>query len=318
MASREEKQMNAVRIHTYGGPEVLIYQTAPRPIITPDELLVRVHAASVNPFDCQVRSGNYQKYMPLQLPAILGVDASGTVEEVGANLKNFKVGDDVLAWPDPLRNGAYAEYVAVKPSNVARKPKSIDHVTAAAVPIAGMTAWTGLVTVGQLKSGQRVLIHGAAGGVGTFAVQIAKLRGAHVIGTASKNIDLLREMGVDEAVDYGTTRFEDVAQDIDVVLDAVGGDMTTRSLSVIKREGVLVSTTGQPDAKAASAVGVRVGTPTTDPQARYAAVTELVQLIESGKLKPIISMILPLAEARKAHEIIQSGHARGKIVLRVG
>ena len=165
--------------------------------------------------------------------------------------------------------------------------------------------------------GQRVLIHGAAGGVGTFAVQIAKLRGAHVIGTASKNIDLLREIGVDEAIDYGTTRFEDVARDIDLVLDTVGGDLPTRSLSVIKRGGVLVSTAAQPDAKAASAVGVRVETPNVDPQARSAQVTELAQLIDSGRVKPIISMVLPLAEARKAHEIIQSGHARGKIVLRV-
>ena len=197
--------MNAVRIHTYGGPEVLVYESAPRPIITPDELLVRVHAASVNSFDCKMRTGNYQKYMPLQLPAILGVESSGTVEEVGANVKNFKVGDDVLAWPDPLRNGTYAEYVAVKPSNAAPKPKSIDHVTAATVPIAGMAAWTGLVTAGKLMPGQRVLIHGAAGGVGTFAVQIAKLCGAHVIGTASKNIDLLREIGVDEAIDYVRT-----------------------------------------------------------------------------------------------------------------
>lgn len=317
MASGEEKQMNAVRIHTYGGPEVLVYESAPRPIITPDELLVRVHAASVNSFDCKMRTGNYQKYMPLQLPAILGVESSGTVEEVGANVKNFKVGDDVLAWPDPLRNGTYAEYVAVKPSNAAPKPKSIDHVTAATVPIAGMAAWTGLVTAGKLMPGQRVLIHGAAGGVGTFAVQIAKLRGAHVIGTASKNIDLLREIGVDEPIDYGTTRFEDVARDIDLVLDTVGGDLPTRSLSVIKRGGVLVSTAAQPDAKAASAVGVRVETPNVDPQARSAQVTELAQLIDSGRVKPIISMVLPLAEARKAHEIIQSGHARGKIVLRV-
>jgi NADPH:quinone reductase-like Zn-dependent oxidoreductase len=305
--------MNAVRIHAYGGPEVLVYETAPRPIIEPDEMLVRVHATSVNPFDSTLRSGNYQKYMPLQLPAILGAEASGTVEEIGANVKNFKVGDDVIAWPDPLRNGTYAEYVAIKSSNAARKPETIDHVTAATVPVAGVTA---LVTAGQLMPGQRVLIHGAAGGVGTFAVQIAKLRGAHVTGTASKNIDLLRELGVDEVVDYERTRFENAARNIDLVLDTHGGDLPNRSLGVLKRGGIFISTAAQPDAKAASAAGVRLGAATLDPQARSAQVTELAKLIDAGKIKPIISKVFPLEEARKAHEIIQSGHARGKIVLR--
>jgi len=197
--------MKAVRIHQYGGPEVLQYEEAPRPKPQPGEVLIRVHAAGVNPIDWKVREGHLQDFFPHTFPLILGWDLSGVVEQVGAGpaaVGRFKIGDEVYSLPDPLRDGAYSEYIAVRESEVALKPKSLHHGHAAAVPLAALTAWQALFDTAKLEPGQRVLIHAAAGGVGHFAVQLAKWKDAHVIATASsKNHSVLRELGADETID---------------------------------------------------------------------------------------------------------------------
>ena len=210
--------MKAIRIHQYGGPEVLAQVEMQRPAPGANEVLIKVHAASVNPVDWKMRAGYMKDFLPLSLPATLGSDVSGTVEGVGPGAARFKRGDEVYASLG-LEGGGYAEYAVAKETIIAGKPSTLDHVHAAAVPVAGLTAWQALFEVAQLRAGQKVLIHGAAGGVGNFAVQFAKERGAYVIGTASsRNHAFLHELGADKAVDYQQTRFEDVVRDADVVL----------------------------------------------------------------------------------------------------
>src|SRR6476660_8552590 len=232
--------MKAIRIHNYGGPEVLQYEDAPRPQPQAGEVVVRVHAAGVNPIDWKVREGHMKDFWAHKLPLILGWDFSGVIEKVGSGATKFKKGDEVYSVPDASRDGAYAEYIVVRESELALKPKSLHHVRAAAVPLAAVTAWQALFDAGQLKRGQRALIHGGSGGVGHIAVQLAKWKGAHVIATAStKNHELLRELGADETIDYTRQRFEDVARNVDIVLDLIGGETQERSWSVLKKGGVL-------------------------------------------------------------------------------
>jgi len=306
--------MKAIRIHQYGGPEVLAQVELQRPTPGPNEVLIKVHAASVNPVDWKIRAGYMKDFLPLTLPATLGADVSGTVEEVGSSAARFKRGDEVYASLG-LEAGGYAEYAVAKETIVASKPSTLDHVQAAAVPVAGLTAWQTLFEVAQLRAGQKVLIHGAAGGLGNFAVQFAKGKGAYVIGTASsRNHAFLRELGVDKTVDYNKTRFEDVVRDVDVVLDTIGGDTQERSFKVLRNGGILVSIVQPPSQELAAKYGVRAlfygGHPSSSD------LTEIARLIDSGKVKTVVETVLPLAEARRAHELSQSGHARGKIVLK--
>ncbi len=318
-ASATPQIMKAVRIHNYGGPEVLHYEDAPRPEPQAGEVLIRVHAAGVNPIDWKVREGHMKDFWPHKLPLILGWDVSGTVEKVGpgpAAAGRFKKGDEVYSLPDPTRNGAYADYVVVRESELALKPNSLHHIRAAAVPLAALTAWQSLFDTAQLQPGQRVLIHAGSGGVGHFAVQLAKWKGAYVFATAStKNQDLLRELGVDESIDYTQQRFENVARNIDVVLDTLGGETQERSWSVLKKGGVLVSLVQPPSEEKAKELGVRAALLGARPSGEQ--LSEIAKIIDSGKLAPIINRIIPLSEARRAHELSQSGHTHGKIVLRV-
>ena len=308
--------MKAVRIHAYGGPEVLVYEDAPRPTPGAGELRAQVYAAGVNPADWKVREGYFKDFLRHSLPLILGWDFSGVVETAGPGITNFKKGDEVYGRPDIARDGAYAEYIAVKESEVALKPKSIDQVHAAAIPAGALTAWQALFEAAQLKPGQSVLIHGAAGGVGSFAVQLAKWKGAHVIGTASgRNQDFIRGLGADGAINYEKTRFEDLVRNVDVVFDTLGGEIQKRSWKVLKKGGVLVSIIDQPSAEEAAAHGVRQAYVVAKPNATQLA--EIAKLVDSGKLRPIVETVLPLSEARRAHELIQTGHTRGKIVLKV-
>src|SRR6266481_3850479 len=224
-SSAKHQTMKAIRIHNYGGPEVLQYEEAPRPKPQAGEVLIRVHAAGVNPIDWKVREGYMKDFWPHKFPLIPGWDLSGVVEEVGTGVSRFKKGDEVYSVPDASRDGAYAEYIAVRESELALKPKSLHHVRAAAVPLAAVTAWQALFDTAQLQPDQRVLIHAGSGGVGHLAVQLAKWKGAYVFATAStKNQDLLRELGADEPIDYTQQRFEDVARNIDIVLDTMGGE----------------------------------------------------------------------------------------------
>ena len=318
-ASATSQTMKAIRIHNYGGPEVLHYEDAPRPQPQAGEVLVRVHAAGVNPIDWKVREGHMKDFWPHKFPLILGWDLSGVVEELGkgpAAAGRFKIGDEVYSLPDPTRNGAYADYIVVREPELALKPNSLHHIRAAAVPLAALTAWQSLFDTAQLQPGQRVLIHAGSGGVGHFAVQLAKWKGAYVFATAStKNQDLLRELGVDEPIDYTQQRFEDIARKIDIVLDTLGGETQERSWSVLKKGGVLVSLVQPPSEEKAKELGVRAAIIGAQPNG--AQLAEIAKIIDSGKLAPVIDRILPLSEARRAHELSQSGHTHGKIALRV-
>ena len=269
--------------------------------------------------DWKVREGHLQDFFPHTFPLILGWDLSGVVEQVGAGpaaVGRFKIGDEVYSLPDPLRDGAYSEYIAVRESEVALKPKSLHHGHAAAVPLAALTAWQALFDTAKLEPGQRVLIHAAAGGVGHFAVQLAKWKGAHVIATASsRNHSVLRELGADETIDYTRQRFEDIAHNIDIVLDPIGDQTQERSWQVLKEGGILLSLVEPPSADKAKALGVRAAFVASHPNG--AELAEIAEVIDSGNLKPIVNRILPLSEARRAHELSQTGHTYGKIVLRV-
>ncbi len=308
--------MNAIRIHNYGGPEVLRYEDAPRPQPQAGEVLIRVHAAGVNPIDWKVREGQMKDFWPHKFPLILGWDLSGVVEELGRGVSRFKIGDEVYSLPDPTRDGAYADYIVVRESELALKPNSLHHIRAAAVPLAALTAWQSLFDAAQLRPGQRVLIHAGSGGVGHFAVQLAKWKGAYVFATAStKNQDLLRELGADKAIDYTRQRFEDVARKIDVVLDTLGGETQDRSWSVLKKGGNLVSLVQPPSEEKAEELGVRAAL--LGAQANGAQLAEIAKIIDAGQIAPVIDRILPLSEVRRAHELNKSGHTHGKIVLRV-
>src|ERR1700675_2976582 len=318
-ANATSQTMKAIRIHNYGGPEVLQYEDAPRPEPQAGEVLVRVHAAGVNPIDWKVREGHMKDFWPHKFPLILGWDVSGTVEEVGSGPAaegRFKIGDEVYSLPNPTRDGAYADYIVVREPELALKPNSLHHIRAAAVPLAALTAWQSLFDTAQLQPGQRVLIHAGSGGVGHLAVQLAKWKGAYVFATAStKNQDLLRELGVDEPIVYTQQRFEDVARNIDIVLDTIGGETQERSWSVLKKGGNLVSLVQPPSEEKAKALGVRAAFVAGHPSG--AQLAEIAKIIDSGKLSPVIDRILPLSEVRRAHELVQSGHTRGKIALRV-
>ncbi len=310
------KTMKAVCIYGYGGPEVLRYEEMPRPHPGDGEVLVRVHAAAINPVDWKIREGHLKEMLKHTLPLVLGWDLSGVVEALGSGLTRLKVGDEVFSRPDISRDGAYAEYVVVKESELALKPKSLDHLHAAALPLSGLTAWQSLFDAAGLAAGQRVLIHAAAGGVGTLAVQLAKWKEAHVIGTASaRNHDFLRKLGVDQIVDHETVRFEEAVQPVDVVFDTMGGEIQERSWKVLKRGGILVSIVGPPSAERAVAHGVRQAFVFTQPN--LVQLTELAKLADADKLKTIVETVLPLSDATRGQELSERGHTRGKIVLRV-
>ncbi len=310
------KTMKAVCIYAYGGPDVLRYEDIPRPHPGQGEVLVRVHAAAVNPIDWKIREGHLREMLKHTLPLVPGWDVSGAVEALGSGLTWLKVGDEVFSRPDIFRDGAYAEFMVIKESELALKPKSIDHIHAAALPLAGLTAWQSLFVAGGLVAGQRVLIHAAAGGVGTVAVQLAKWKGAQVIGTASaRNHDFLRKLGVDQVVDHGTVRFEDAVQPVDLVFDTMGGEIQERSWKVLKRGGILVSIVSPPPAERAAAQAVRQAFVFTQPNATQLA--ELAKLADADKLKAIVEIILPLSDATRGQELSERGHTRGKIVLRV-
>lgn len=308
--------MKAVRIHAYGGRDVLCYEEAPRPVPAEGEVLIRVYASSVNPFDCAARSGYLTSYFNYTLPLILGTDVSGTIEEVGPGVTGFAPGDNVYARAGVTRDGSYAEYVAVPATDVAAKPQSVDHFHAAALPHVTLTAWQALVEVAKLAPGQTVLIHAAAGGVGHVAVQLSKILGAKTIGTASVNLEGLQKLEVDESIDYTLNAFEDSVRDVDVVLDLVGGDTQQRSWAVMRPGGILIATVQPPSEETAASHGVRQHFVQTTPPIGQ-VLTEVAALVDSGQLKPLVSTVLPLYEIEKAHEMVEGKHTHGKVVLQV-
>jgi NADPH:quinone reductase-like Zn-dependent oxidoreductase len=308
--------MKAVRIHSYGGPEVLTYEDAPRPSAGAGQVLIRVEAAGVNPVDWKIRDGALQAMLRHRLPLVLGWDVAGVVEAAGPGVTRFKPGDTVFAYLDLSRDGAYAEYAVAAEDEVATKPAAVDFVAAAALPVAALTSWQALFDQAHLAAGQKVLIHAASGGVGSVAVQLARWKGAHVVGTASgRNADFVRRLGADEFIDYTAGRFEDRVRDADVVFDTVGGETQERSFAVLRKGGVLVSIVSPPAPEKAAAHGVRALWFGAQPSGRQLA--EVARLVDGGKVRPQVEAVLPLAEARRAHEQSQTGRTRGKIVLRV-
>ena len=308
--------MKAIVVYKYGGPEVLKYEDAPRPEPKEDQILVRVIAAAVNPVDGMIRSGKFANYFHTTFPLIPGYDISGVVEKAGPKITKFKAGDPVYAYIGLKEGGGYAEYAVATENEAAPKPKSLTFEEAAAVPLAAETAWQALIDTAKLNAGQTVLIHGGSGGVGSFAIQIAKARGAKVIATASTpNQDLLKQLGADISIDYTKTKFEDVAKDVDVVLDSVGKDTLSRSYGVVKKGGFIVSLVARPDQVELDKHEIRGASLDVKPDADELA--KITKLIEAKKIKPVVSQVLPLSEAAKAQEQAATGHTRGKIVLKV-
>jgi NADPH:quinone reductase-like Zn-dependent oxidoreductase len=315
-AQTDAPTMKAVVANEFGSPEVLKYQDAPKPEPKNDEILVRVVAAAVNPVDTYVRQGKFLKGTDVHGGIILGYDIAGIVEKTGSAAKRFKPGDQVYCYLSVIRGGGYAEYAVAKESETALKPRNIDFVEAAAVPLAATTAWQALIDSAKVDKGQTVLIHGGSGGVGSFAIQIAKARGAKVIATASTaHQQLLKQLAVDQAIDYTTTKFEDVVKDVDVVLNCVRADALDRSYGVVKKGGVIVSITDEPNQTECAKHGITCSRMGAHPDSKV--LEELTKLIESRKMKPIVSQTFPLAEASKAHQQVETRHTLGKIVLKV-
>jgi len=308
--------MKAIRIHTRSGPEAFVYEDAPQPHPGEGEVLVRVYATSVmwqEPTWAETWKTPTGVDRDLPIP---GHDLSGLVAEVGTGVTDVAIGEAVYALTEFWRDGAAAEYAIARATDLAPKPRSLDYVQAAGVPLVGLTAWQALFDHARLSAGQSVLIHGAAGGVGSMAVQLAHWVGANVIGTASaRNRDFLRGLGADEVIDYTSTRFEDVLHDVDIVLDTIGGDTMERPWSALKKGGLLVSVFSPPPKEQAKAQSVRALFFVVQPN--RAELIQIGDLIDAGQVQPVIETVFPLSEAPQAFERALSGHTRGKIILRV-
>lgn len=304
-----------IRFRCFGGKDVM--ETEDLDVSQPDagEVLVSVRAASVNPVDFKIRSGKYPAVKNDRLPYTPGRDVSGIVEKCGAQATRFKVGDEVFGMVG-IHGGGYAEKAVVDQNAIAAKPAEFDHVRAAAIPLAGQTAWQGLFRHGGLKAGQSVLIHGGSGGVGHFAIQFAKARGARVLTTVStKNVGFARDLGADVVIDYKTQRFEDHASDLDMVFDLIDGETRERSWGCLRKGGVLVSTLTEPSRDKASRVGVRALRYTVEADGEELA--EIARLVVSGKVKPRVQQTFSLDAAADAMTSVEEGHSVGKIVLKV-
>ncbi len=305
--------IQTIRVYNYGGPEELKLEQVPRPVPQAGEVLVRVHAAGVNPVDWKIRQGLLKDFRPMQFPYTPGSDIAGVVEEVGPGVTAFQQGQAVFGQGS---RGAYAEYTLASIEALAPKPQKLSFDEAATIPIGATTAWQGLFDHGGLQTGQRALIQGAAGGVGMFAVQFAKWKGAYVIGTTSStNVDFVRSLGAEAVIDYTSVSVERVIRDVDLVLDTVGGKVLEYSLQALKRGGTLVTIAGQPPAEKAQERGVHV----VAFSARVSSelLRTFARLIDEGQLKVAVAQVFPLREAPQAHALSQRGHGRGRIVLHI-
>jgi NADPH:quinone reductase-like Zn-dependent oxidoreductase len=310
--------MKAIYIANYGAlDEVVQMGDLPNPAVGPQDVLIQVRAAGVNPIDWKIAEGYMKDRIPLVLPAILGNEVAGVIIEAGSATSRFKKGGEVYARLDPLRGGGYAEYVAVDAKLVAPKPEVVDFVAAAAIPLAGLTAWQVLFEHLKLKKGQKVLIHAGSGGVGSFAIQFAKHIGAEVATTVGPDgVKLAKTLGADHVIDYKSRRFEDVVKDFDAVLDTVGGETQARSIPVLKRGGVLVSIVGvTADQTAAEKAGVRLQGVFMHPDGEQLA--QIALLVDAGTVRPIIDRTFVFGQAKDALHYSKAGRAKGKIVIKV-
>jgi len=311
--------MKAARIDRYGGPDVIkVVPNADRPAVKPDQLLVEVWAASLNPVDTSLRSGQMQKMMPLEFPATLGGDFAGVVAEVGREVTGFSVDDEVYGQANALLGGtgSLAELVAAQAGMTAPKPKSVDFVTAASLPLVGGSAVQAIIDHLQVAKGQRILIHGAAGGIGSIAVQIARHLGAYVIATAfTHQVEFVEQLGADEVIDTSRKAFETAVRDVDGVLDTVGGEVAAKSYGVIKRGGTLVSMTAQPDEARMRETGVKAIGQFTQPTTER--LTKLAQLVDEGVVTPHVGRVFPLEQSAEAFRFREENKSAGKVIVTV-
>lgn len=308
--------MKAIVIEQYGGSEQLKEMNIQKPSAGKNEVIVKLHATSINPIDWKLREGYLQTMMPFEFPIILGWDASGIIEEVGENVEGFKVGDRVFARPETTNRGTYAEYTAVDSHLLAKIPDNISFEEAACVPLAGLTAWQCLFDFGEVKAGDKVLIHAGAGGVGTFAIQLAKHAGAYVAATASThNVELLQSLGADQVIDYKKQDFETALADFDFVLDSLGGENQEKSFTVLREGGRMASIVSEPDQEKAALRNIKAKNIWLVPNGEQLA--KMADLLAQGKLKIIIGHRFPLtAEGiKEAHALSETHHAKGKIVI---
>ncbi len=307
--------MKAVRVHSFGPPEVISVEDVPEPEPREGEVVVRVKAAGVGPWDAWIRSG--KSALPQPLPLTLGSDLSGVVHSIGPKVEGLQIGDEVFGVTNERFTGAYAEYAVAKAATIAAKPKSLNHIHAASVPVVAVTAWQMVFELAQLAPGESVLVHGGAGNVGAYAMQLAKRAGAMVITTASaKDLTYARGLGADGVIDYRARQFEEQVKDIDAVLDTVGGETLGRSYGVLKRGGILVSAAARPSKEKAEQHGVRalffLVEVTTE------RLRKIAELIDAGGLKTEVGEVLWLNEARQGHEMLEGApHRRGKIVIKI-
>jgi len=307
--------MKAVQIHTFGGREVLELNDIAIPEAKQGEVLIKIHAASVNPVDWKIRQGYLQPLLNHALPLTLGWDVSGEVVAVGGGVMHLKVGDEVYSRPNIANNGSYAEYMTASAEEVALKPKNLTWQEAAGVPLAGLTAWQGLYELAKLEAGEQVLIHGGSGAVGQFAIQLAKLRGATVYTTTSaRNTDMVLSLGADHAIDYQQVDFSEL-RDMDVVLDTIGGEVQDKSWKTIKPGGRLLSIVQTPDAAVAASHGVTASFYFIEPD--RSQLEEMARLADAGKLVVNIDSEFSLDQVADAHERSESGRAQGKIIINV-
>ena len=330
--------MKAAMIQKYGASDVFAVQEAEKPKPGPKDVLIKIHASSVNPIDWKIRQGTQRGVIHPSFPAILGMDLSGVVEAVGEQVTRFQPGDEVYSSPTHRRQGTYAEYTLVEESACARKPKNLTHQEAASIPLVGLTAWEALVVKGKLQKGQKVLIQAGAGGVGSIAIQMAKHMGAFVIATCStRNVELLKELGADQVVDYTKERFDEVLKDVDLVVDCLAGDYPKRSLKIIKRGGHLTMLSSDMP-KYSKTFGPYLGVLATGMyilactirgklrgvstsmvvrQTSGALLDKITELIEKEAVRPLIDKVYSLDEIHQAHAYSETGRARGKIVIEV-
>jgi alcohol dehydrogenase len=310
--------MKAAQINSYGGKEVLkVANDAPKPKAQAGQVLVEVYAAGVNPFDWKVREGYMKDFVPLDFPATLGGDFAGVVAEIGEGVSGLKVGDEVYGQANALSGqGSYAEFTPVVAEQTAAKPKSADFTTAAAAPLAATSAYQALVEHANLQSGQKILIHGGGGGIGSFAVQIAKNLGAHVAVTAAaEDAEFVKALGADEVIDYKNQKFEELLKEFDVVFDTVGGETNKKSYQILKSGGVLVSMTEQPDEELSKKY--RITAVSQQSKSTTERLQKIAELIDQDKLKVNIDKIFPLEQAAEALDYLKNGHPKGKVVIEV-
>lgn len=312
--------MKAAQYNRYGGPEVIeINNNTSKPSPSKGQVLVEVYAASVNPFDWKLRAGYMKAMIPLQFPVTIGGDFSGIVTQLGPSVDGeFKVGDEVYGQALVLNggSGAFAEFAAANIANIGPKPKNVTHIEAASLPLVGSSAIQALEEHINLKSGQRILIHGGAGGVGHIAIQLAKSLGAYVATTvSSKDVEFVKNLGADEVIDYKNQNFEDEIHDFDAVFDTVGGQTVDKSFKVLKRGGIIVSMLGQPSTELAKQYGITAIGQMTNTNAKH--LIRLVELVEIGTIKPQIAKVFAFDQTREAFDYLEKGHPRGKVLLKI-